>query len=371
MNLQEEILEIFFKEKAIDTDEKQRNFLKNLKTKKDKLFKNFKSDHVKVDYCDENIQFLFVLIYFPFHAQILPIILKDLLSRKIFSPLQNMKISFIGCGPGAEILGFFNFLKSQSISYPQININTFDKHSQDWQFWLNHNFKKWIASIYNGNIDKKNSQFDLTLSLNDDQKFEDSNLIVLQNTLSEIHENDHEMVAKNLVEILDRTKKGGAILIIDFKYQAIFNLLNLFINKIFEKDNIETIENKRKQEYDGIKIKNAMPEIIKGTLFEDTKKRRINYFYLMIKKYSDTKEKSFTFSKPFMNEHYKKIKSILDKEGIEIEDVKEIQHALKYTFKDEEKSCIVNFWYKKEGRFSKNQKEEGDGELWKKIEELL
>ena len=377
-DMQEEILKIFFEKKKIDTQEKQKEFFKNLIPKRDKLFESFKRDHVQVDYSDVDIQFLFVLIYFPFHSEILPTILKDFFSRKIiFLPEKEIKINFIGCGAGAEILGFFNFLELQSIKHSEILINTFDKYSQDWQFWLNSNFEKWISPLQN-NIQKNHFSFDLASSddyQNLKNEFQNSNLVVLQNTLSEIHEDDNRKVVENLVDIFTNLREGGTMLIIDFKYQSIFKLLKLFVNNIFENSEIEIIENKREQEYDGVKIRNSMPDIIKENLFSDKEKKELKryakYFYLVIKKHSPDDVKSFTFSKSFMNDHYNKIKNIVDEEGIKIEKAKEIQNALKYTFKDEEQSCAVNFWYKGKGGFSKTNKENGDDELWKRIEELL
>ena len=111
---------------ALDLTETE---LQDLKTPLVKLRQSFRRREVKNlgIYSEKLVRLAYLIAYFPAYTRLIPETL-DRIGGKEIKAVNFQELSFIGSGPGPEIYGFIQYLKSKNLIKPtqMIKINRFD-----------------------------------------------------------------------------------------------------------------------------------------------------------------------------------------------------------------------------------------------------
>src|SRR5580692_3761391 len=148
--MQQDILETLFRLNNATTDQQKTTYLQNLQPPAQELRNAFFNFPVTVNYARRDIQSVYMLRYFPPYTQVIKTILSVLHHNPGHLAFNGQVVgaSFIGCGPSPEIFGFFDFLNTTAFRPRQVNINTFDVHSDSWAFSRDITFQSLIPIVW-------------------------------------------------------------------------------------------------------------------------------------------------------------------------------------------------------------------------------
>lgn len=276
--MQQTILDSLYSANNVLSEGGRIRYLQGLQQPAIQLRNGFFTFPVSIDYSRRDYQSVYMLRYFPGHSQIIKSTLHSLHSNPGHLPFSNetFDVSFIGCGPGPEIYGFFEFLNGTVFRPRVVNVHTFDIISDHWTFSRNITFQRLLPLIWrNRTITAINHNFNLASHNSIDphlQAIRNSKIVVFQNCLNEIPDRLYPVVIQNIESIIRSLQTNSILLIIDLlNYAPVLDLLAHLATRQFITDNTDIIRsvNDGENRFDAAQIINATPQIVSQNLLTD------------------------------------------------------------------------------------------------------
>ncbi|SDX83212.1 hypothetical protein [Hymenobacter psychrophilus] len=296
------ILEGIFESNGVRTEAEKIAYLQGLKPDMNKLFDAFRSNAIKVDYGNENIQSCYLIRYFPIYTQPIIDVMKKIKEggRMIrMSSADLVRLVFIGPGPCPEVVGLLTIINSykKNINY---EICLIDKYIDSWGYSRAIAYDKLILAIPDsGNIALETCEddfMDANFYSRHLDKFGNSDIVVFQFCLNETQPNRYQDVITNLAKIVAGLKDDRMLVIIErLGYDAMVNLIKNLEKYVVEKDIAEVLFSIDHQAYEPQyhDIVNDIPSVITDNLLDGVgwsnangriPSRKVSYRFSAIKK---------------------------------------------------------------------------------------
>ena len=143
-NIYEQILDDLRALNSLKNEAEFITFLEKIRDHASKIYTQIQKSVVEVDYSILRTQIAYVLRYFPgYWYQIYKALCVLDEDNLIAFRKNSINIGLFGCGPCPEIIGITRFFekirhRELALNIPQtINLNLFDKHSDDWLYARN------------------------------------------------------------------------------------------------------------------------------------------------------------------------------------------------------------------------------------------
>lgn len=278
------------------SDAAQAEYLQGLKPVLTNLSRGYRTQQVSINYSDPQVQACYLLRYFLLYKELL----KDVLRRTaevrnrecIAGDAQNIKAVFVGPGPCPEVAALFEFLNSGKT--PR-NLTAYlcDRYLNHWMF-SREIVESTFLSASNGSqckiIGHQVNLADPRFMIDVISHVREADFFILQNCLNETGYMNIDTVRDNLLKALRELKPGRLFIIID---RAKYELVEALIKQIEAAATSQGLGqillsmDEDSLSYDGVEIRNAMPEMLRISLFDDADGRMatryVPYIALVIK----------------------------------------------------------------------------------------
>ena len=279
----------FSNEKISKKQKKQIEYIQSLKPIARDLWSSYRQNNPDTDYSTKEIQNCYLLRYFLPYSNLLKQELDKLNKNQninVFgnkNKINNLTVSFFGCGPAPEIIGLLGHLNScRCLSIENLEANLFDINSSTWKHSINLIKKFAIPGLFKNhkNLKIKSHQSDFSSSrfftqLKTTKKniINKSNLVVFQNCLNEVNDDiKKDQLIKNIGQIILMLPKNSILIFIDQsigKYQDSSGyILEWVQSKAKEKKiDLKVLHPYQNDRFNCRALNKEMPELIDNSLF--------------------------------------------------------------------------------------------------------
>jgi hypothetical protein len=218
------------------------NYLQLLQKPAEKLWNSYRSNRVKVNYCDPSIQAVYLIRYYPHYAYMNFQILEIIHGQNLFQNLTNetLEVCLFGAGPCPEIVGLSKFLSEQYQNIKKFTVNVYDIASDEWTLSRNITEKFIIPEYWSGDLKLNSNYLDLceSNSLHSIKTtIKKSQIFIFQNCLNEIY--NVSTVQANLNFLLSEIPLGSVIIIIDLNYRQNASIIDQLEKQVSNRHDFE------------------------------------------------------------------------------------------------------------------------------------
>jgi len=287
--LYELVLKEIIELREITTQEELESLLNSLAADDQQLSHSYQNDNIDIIYDIENKELAYLLRYTTVYADDLVRIFKKLKQlKKVLTLNKELNLTFIGPGPGFEVMALINMMIKQSIllTNQSTNFNLIDK--SHWKIGRNIIKKEIKKTLLIEGLTNKveiNEDFNDFMHLADDNLAK-SNVLIFQNCLNEIltvHKS--ELLIRKIKTYLRDSPRDSCLIFIDRnKYKSIesfFDEVELIPSELKDAFNVY----RSKETYSPITL-NQVPDILKNTIYIGalSATRKIHSSYLVLRK---------------------------------------------------------------------------------------
>jgi len=260
------------------------SYLKSLQNAAKYLWKSYRSNTVKVDYSDPQVQAAYLIRYYPHYVQMTLEILR--LSPEIFTFPEQINACFFGAGPCPEVAGLTQFLTEHSQQTKSIIVQIYDIASEQWKLSREVTKNFVVPKLWKGDISGVVRKLDLCSPNTFDpitEVISNCHLFIFQNCLNEIW--NTSTTQENIKFLLDRAPLNSFIIIGDLlAYDQNRRILEDIAKIANQRNDYKIIERGELEIASSLKI----PEIVRQNLLtgEDglIPRYRIRFLFLVIRK---------------------------------------------------------------------------------------
>ena len=260
------------------------SYLKSLQNAAKYLWKSYRSNTVKVDYSDPQVQAAYLIRYYPHYVQVTLEILR--LSPEIFTFPEQINACFFGACPCPEVAGLTQFLTEHSQQTKSIIVQIYDIASEQWKLSPEVTKNFVVPKLWKGDISGVVRKLDLCSPNTFDpitEVISNCHLFIFQNCLNEIW--NTSTTQENIKSLLDCAPLNSFIIIGDLLAYDQNRIILEDIAKIAnQRNDYQIIERGELEIASSLKI----PEIVRQNLLtgEDglIPRYRIRFLFLVIRK---------------------------------------------------------------------------------------
>ena len=288
-SLYEPILKEIIELQKITNQEDLEIFLNLLTPADEQLNFSYRSDEIDIIYDIANTELAYLCRYTSVYADDLIAIFEKLKRmERVLSSNKKLNLTFVGPGPGFEVMALINLMIERSIllTNQSTNFNLIDKHH--WKIGRSVIKKEINKTLL---IEGLTSKVCINEDLNDFMDLEDnnlaqSNILIFQNCLNEIltvHRS--ELLIRKLKTYLRSSPRDSCLVFIDREgYKSIesfFNEIELISSESKDVFNLY----RSKETYSPINL-DQVPDILKNTIYNSSLSatRKIHSSYLVLSK---------------------------------------------------------------------------------------
>ena len=219
-------------DKTPKNENDQIKYLLSLRTSAKYLWNSYQNQKVNTDYSTKNTQNCYLLRYFLPYSNLLTEELNKLKknqninvfgNKNKLNNIDNLTVSFFGCGPAPEIIGLLRHLKSSmKPSIETLEVNLFDIYSKSWKHSIDIVTKHVMPNFDSCYKERKIKSYTADFSsskfwtASNSTNISKSNLVVFQNCLNEINDDlKRNQVVENIGFIIKSLSKNSIIIFID------------------------------------------------------------------------------------------------------------------------------------------------------------
>lgn len=213
------LLAEIFKEQNCTSEIEKKKFLKRLSSEFIQLRDSYRGNYRKLDYSDVNVQYAYLLGYFPIYTEFLSRVLKNVQDSFDFSDVNDLILC--GGGPCPEIISLINYFNKANIQQNQINISVIDNCPDNWESSMRI-VSRYIRSKHSISINQHIFLDDYTREGFRLGYYQSTpKLLVFQNTLSEVLQNNYDSILINIIQALKDLPEDSFLIVIDFDFHVI------------------------------------------------------------------------------------------------------------------------------------------------------
>ena len=228
-NIYEQILDDLRALNSLKNEAEFITFLEKIRDHASKIYTQIQKSVVEVDYSILRTQIAYVLRYFPgYWYQIYKALCVLDEDNLIAFRKNSINIGLFGCGPCPEIIGITRFFekirhRELALNIPQtINLNLFDKHSDDWLYARNLFIspESRIEKLNQFGLQVNHYKYDFSneFSLTDFKQENNFYICNFQNCLNEfLLKTELQTLSLNFNRIIDSISDDGFLIISDRK----------------------------------------------------------------------------------------------------------------------------------------------------------
>ena len=216
------LLTEIFKEQNCTSEKEQKKILKRLSSEFIQLRNFYRGNYRKLDYSDVNVQYAYLLGYFPIYTEFLSQVLNHVQDTFDISDINDLILC--GGGPCPEIISLINYFNKASIQKNQINITVIDNCPDNWDSSIRI-VKRYISSKHSISINQHIFLDDYTREGFRLRYYQTTpKLLVFQNTLSEVLQDNYDSILTNIIQALKDLPEDSFLIVIDFDFHVIRKL---------------------------------------------------------------------------------------------------------------------------------------------------
>ncbi|MFP4101632.1 hypothetical protein [Coleofasciculus sp.] len=134
-------------------------YLESLQEPARRLWESYRSNKVKIDYSDHDVQAAYLIRYYPHYVQMTLEILR--LSPELFTFGHTINASFFGAGSCPEVAGLAQFLTEHCQETKSVIVNIYDSASTIWKPSRTITKEFVLPRLWKGHISGKATKLDL------------------------------------------------------------------------------------------------------------------------------------------------------------------------------------------------------------------
>ncbi|MBD2520622.1 hypothetical protein H6G93_37930 [Nostoc sp. FACHB-973] len=258
-------------------------YLASLQESAKYLWRSYRSNTVKVNYSDPQVQAAYLIRYYPHYVQMTLEILR--LSPEAFTFGQEINACFFGAGPCPEVAGLAQFLTEHRQESESIIANIYDIAADTWTPSRAVTKDFVVPKLWKGKISGAVHHLDLC-SANAFESIAEvisnSHLFIFQNCLNEIW--NTSATKDNIRFLLERAPLNSFIIIGDLLYNQSRTILEDIVIICSQRSDYKIIERGELKIASSLKI----PTIVTENLLTDEDglipRRWINFIFLALRK---------------------------------------------------------------------------------------
>ncbi|MEI7810967.1 MAG: hypothetical protein WCJ01_00930 [Ignavibacteria bacterium] len=229
---------------------------------------------------------IYMLSYFPFYIE--PVFYSLNSIRNSLEPayknITEINVAFLGGGPLPELIGIGQFFQTNFPNIKKINATLYDKFT-NWDAERENITIPLLKKYFCGDLILQNVELDLMYMTNiDSLNFKNTDLLIFQNTISDIVKKD--LLKVNLNKIWDNLPGSSKIVIIDLYFSDVYKFLTEIKANFLEDGGKLLLDFNQTPKINrpNIPLCHHLEEILYSTTSGLIPKRVTKYYHLIIEK---------------------------------------------------------------------------------------